>query len=133
MPKLSDDQLIAIAQQLHDLSVAVGQFRLNRIHAGMALDDPQIVQLLGLQMSLLNSSSSFYVQAAQVTLEDADKAAALVTTATKKANDAIKTLGNINKVINIASAAGVLVAAVMTGDLGQIGAAAKGVYTTIES
>ncbi len=97
----------------------------------MALDEPGIVQLLALQWSLLNTSSSFFLQAAQVTLADADKAAAQITLATNAANDALKTLNTINKVINIASAAGVLSAAIMTGDINQVAAAAKGVYTAV--
>jgi hypothetical protein len=133
MPNFSDDQLIAIAQQFHDLSAAVSQFRLDRIHGGLPLDDQSIVQLLGLQQGLLDTSSSFYVQAAQVTLNDADQAAAQVTSATKEAISAIKTLQAVNKVISIASAAGVLATAIMTGKMDQIGDAAKGVYTAISS
>ena len=131
MSHFSDDQLTSIAQQFHDVSVAVGQFRLSKIHDGMALDEPGIVQLLALQWSLLNTSSSFFLQAAQVTLADADKAAAQITLATNAANDALKTLNTINKVINIASAAGVLSAAIMTGDITQVASAAKGVYTAV--
>lgn len=133
MAQLSDDQLVAIAQLFHDLSVAVGQFRLDRIHGGLSLDDPGIVQLLGLQVSLLNASSSFYGQAANLMLEDADWAATQITSATKEAISAIKTLQVVNKVINIASAAGVLATAIMTGKMDQIGDAAKGVYTAASS
>jgi len=131
MANFSVDQLIGIAQQFHDLSFIVSQFRLDRIHGGTPLDDPEIVQLLGLQLGLLNTSSSFYVQAAHVTLADADQAAAQITAATKEAASAIKTLQVISKVVNIASAAGVLATAIMTGDMNQIGDAAKGVYTAI--
>src|SRR5689334_3209069 len=106
MANFSDDQLIAIAQQFHDLSVVISQFRLNRIHEGLPLDDPGIVKLLGLQWSLVNTSSSFYIKAAQVTLVDADQAVAQITSATKEAINAIKTLQVVNKVINIASSAG---------------------------
>jgi hypothetical protein len=133
MAAFSDDQLLAIAQQFHDLSISVKQFRLDRISGGVPLDDPGNVQLLGLQLSLLNTSSSLYGQAAGVTLADADQAATQITAATKQAIGAIKTLQAVNKVINIASAAGVLAAAIMTGDMSQIGDAAKGVYTAISS
>ena len=132
MPQLTDNQLTSIAQQFHDLAVAIGQFRLNQIHGGLSLEDPGIVQLLGLQFSLLNISSSFALQAAQVTLANADQAASQITSATNAANAAIKTLGVVNKVINIGSAAGVLAAAIMTGDTNQIATAANGVYTAIK-
>jgi len=132
MPTLTDDQLTSIAQQFHDLAVSIGQFRLDQIHAGLSLDDPGIVQLLGLQWSLLNAASSFALQAAQVTLADADRAANQIASATKAANDAIKTLNVVNKVVTIGSAAGVLAAAIMTGNMTQIGTAAKGVLTAIK-
>ncbi|MGB9467497.1 MAG: hypothetical protein WBR10_20480 [Candidatus Acidiferrum sp.] len=131
MSKFSDNQLISIAQQYHDLSAAVAQFRLDRIHEGLPLNDPGIVHLLGLQISLSNTSSSFFAQAAQITLADADKATAQITAATKAANDAIKTLKVLNKVLSIGSAVGVVVASVMTGDMNQIAAATKGVFTAI--
>lgn len=132
MAKFSNDQLVSIAQQYHDLSVTVGQFRLDRIHEGASLDDPGIVQLLGLQWSLSSTSSSFYLQAAQIILDDADKAAAQITGATKAANDAIETLKVINRVLSIGSAAGVVVASAMTGDMNQIASAVKDVYTAIK-
>lgn len=131
MAKFSNDQLTSIAQQFHDLSALVGQFRLDQIHTGKPLEDPQIVQLLGLQFSLSNISSSFFIQAAQLTLSDADAAAKQITSATKSADSALAKLKTIDKVINVASAAAVLGTAVMTGDLGQIGNAAKGVFTAI--
>lgn len=132
MPKLSEDQLTSIAQQFHDLSVSISQFRLDRIHGGAPLSDPGIVQLLGLQWSLLNTSSSFYIQAAQVTLADADSAVSQITAATSDANTAIKKLKVIDRVVSIGSAAGALAAAIMTGDMDQIAAGARGVYTAIK-
>lgn len=132
MPKLSEDQLTSIAQQFHDLSVSISQFRLDRIHEGTSLSDPGIVQLLGLQWSLLNTSSSFYIQAAQVTLADAETAVTQITAATNDANTAIKKLQVIDRVVSIGSAAGALAAAIMTGDMDQIAAGAKGVYTAVK-
>ncbi|HSS95601.1 MAG TPA: hypothetical protein VLK33_01145 [Terriglobales bacterium] len=133
MAKFTDDQLTSMAQQFHDMAVNVSQFRLDRIHDGAKLDDPGIVQLFGLQFSLSNTSSSFFLQAAQVTLANADKAAAQVTKATNAANKAIKKLEVINKAVNIASAAGVLAASVMSGDLDQIAQSAKGVFDAIQN
>jgi hypothetical protein len=133
MTKFTDDQLTSIAQEFHDLAVNVAQYRLDRIHDGAKLDDPGIVQLFGLQFSLMNTSSSFFLQAAQVTLADADKAADQVTKATDAANKAINKLATINKVVTIASSAGVLVAAVMSGDMNQIAQSAKGVFDAIKT
>ena len=132
MPKLSEDQLTSIAQQFHDLSVSISQFRLDRIQEGAPLSDPGIVQLLGLQWSLLNASSSFYIQAAQVSLTDADSAVSQIMAATNDAITAIKKLKVIDRVVSIGSAAGALAAAIMTGDIDQIAAGAKGVYTAVK-
>lgn len=74
------------------------KIRLDRIHGGAPLNDLGIVQLFGLQWSLLSTSSSFYIQAAQFTLADADSAASQITAATKPANAAIKKLNLIDKV-----------------------------------
>lgn len=133
MAKLSSDQLTSIAQAFHDLAVVVGQFRLDRIHDGAALNDTRIVQLSGLQFSLLNTSSSFALEAAEVTLDDADRAAAVIQSATDDANAAIETAATIEKVISIASAAGVLAAAIMTGNLEQIFSAAGNVKNAISN
>jgi hypothetical protein len=131
MANFSDVQLSSIAQEFHDLSENVGQFRLDQIGSGVPLSDPGMVRLLGQHMNLLNASSSFYVQAADVTLEDADQAATQITSATTAANAALKTLSEVNKAVNIASAAGVLAGAIMSGNMGQIGAASKGVFSAI--
>jgi len=131
MAKLTGGQLTSIAQAFHDLAVAVGQFRLDQIHDGAALNDTRIVQLFGLQFSLLNTSSSFALQAAEVTLVDADGAAAAIRSATDDANAAIETAATIDKVVSIASAAGVLAAAVMTGNMEQIFSAAGTVKDAI--
>jgi hypothetical protein len=131
MPTLSTDQLTSMAQDFHDLAVAVGQFRLDRIHQGAPLADPGIVQLLGLQFSLLNTSSSLALQAAQVTLADADAAAAMIKSATEDANAAIQTASTINKVVTIAAAATVLAAAITTGNMGQIFSAAGDVKIAV--
>jgi virulence-associated protein VapD len=132
MPQMTDDQLTSIAQQFHDLAVVIAQFRLNRIHGGLPLNDPGIVQLLGLQWSLLNTSSSFAAQAAQVTLADADQAVSQIASATKAANAAIGTLKAIDQVMTIGSAAGVLAATILTGNMTQIASSVQGVYTAIQ-
>jgi|SRR5215472_2518814 len=133
MANFSNEQLTTIAQQFHDLSAMVGQFRLDQIDSGKPLEDPQIVHLLGLQLSLSKTSSSVFIQAAELTLSDADGAAQQIVSATQSANSAISKLNSIDKVISIASAAALLGTAVMTGDLSQIGNAAQGVLTALET
>lgn len=57
----------------------------------------------------MSTSSPFYIQAAQVTLADADSAASQITAATNDENAAIKKLNVIEKVVSIGSAAGAVV------------------------
>ena len=132
MPQLSDDELKQIATHFHDVGVSVGESRLKAIHQGTPLNDARIVRLLGLQWNLINTSSSFYVQAAQVTLANADVAEKSVTDATTQANEAIKTINDINKAITIGSSVAVLAPAIYSGDMKQVGAAVKGVWDAIK-
>ncbi len=126
-------QLQGMAQALNDVGVAVGQVRLDAIHAGRALGDPEIVQLLGQNLSLLNLSSSFAVQAARVTLADAAGAVNQVGGATAAARTALAQLKALDKAIRIGAGVIVLGSAVFTGDPQQIAQAAGGVFTAISS
>lgn len=133
MPHLSEDQLKQIAQQFHDVGVSIGQFRLHNIHQGAALRDPAIVRLWSLQWNLLSTSSSFYIQAAQVTLADADLAAKKVTDATAEAKEAIKSLEDIDKIITIGSSVTALAPAIYSGDVDQVATAAEGVWNAVKN
>jgi hypothetical protein len=126
---LSDDQIQAIAQAFHDIAFQVSQVRLDAITAGAKLTDPLIVQLQGFAFSLLNTSSNFALQAANLTLSNADQAVAQITTATQTANKALTKLQDIDKAVKIASAVILLAMAISTKDLGQIGTASQAVLT----
>ena len=126
---LSDDQMQALAQSFHDIAFAIAQVRLDAITAGAKLTDPHIVQLAGNVYSLMNISQGFALQAANLTLDNADQAVAEISTATKTADHALDKLKNIDKAINIASSVIVLAMAITTKDMGQIANAAKSVIT----
>jgi len=126
---LSDDQMQALAQSFHDIAFAIAQVRLDAITAGAKLTDPRIVQLAGNVYSLMNISQGFALQAANLTLDNADQAVAEISTATKTADHALDKLKNIDKAINIASSVIVLAMAITTKDMGQIANAAKSVIT----
>ena len=133
MATIGADDLRSMAQTFHDIGVAVGQIRLEAIHNGEPLNDPQIVNLLGASLSLFNLSSSFAVQAAEVTLDDAAGVVATVRTATGQATAALKTLQQLDKAIRIGMAVVVLGTSVFTADPQQIGKAAKGVIDAVAS
>jgi hypothetical protein len=119
----------ALAQSFHDIAFAIGQVRLNALSSGSSLTDPRIVQLQGLVFSLLDKSSGFALQSANITLNEADKAVAQISAATKAADKALDKLKSIDKAINIGSSVIILAVAISTRDLGQIASAAGNVVT----
>jgi hypothetical protein len=124
---LSDDQMQALAQSFHDIAVEIGQVRLNAITAGSKLTDPAIVQLQGYIFSLMNVAAGFAMQAANLTLANADQAVNQISIATKAADRALDKLQSIDKAVNIASSVIVLAMAISTKDPGQIESAARSV------
>jgi len=124
---LSDDQMQALAQSFHDIAVEIGQVRLNAIAAGSKLTDPAIVQLQGYVYSLMNVAAGFAIQAANITLANADQAVNQISVATKAADRALDKLQKIDKAVNIASSVIVLAMAISTKDPGQIESAARSV------
>lgn len=133
MANFSEGQLQDMAQSLHDVGEELGQVRLNAIHAGKGLGDPQIVQLLGQNLSLLNQSSSFAVQAAQVALDDVEGAVSEVQGATGTAMATLAGLQRLDKAIRVGASVIVLGSSVFTGNPQQIGNAAQGVLAAAGS
>jgi hypothetical protein len=127
---LTDDQMQALAQSFHDIAFEVGQVRLDAIRGGSKLTDPSIVQLQGYVYSLMNTAASFALQAANLTLANADQAVSEISLATKAADAALNKLEDVDKAVQIASSVIVLAMAISTKDLGQIAAAAKSVVTS---
>ncbi|HWY99651.1 MAG TPA: hypothetical protein VNX17_01150, partial [Edaphobacter sp.] len=111
---LSDDQMQALAQSFHDIAVEIGQVRLNALAAGSKLTDPAIVQLQGYIFSLMNVAAGFAIQAANLTLTNADQAVNQISLATKAADRALDKLQSIDKAVNIASSVIVLAMAIST-------------------
>jgi hypothetical protein len=126
---LSDDQMQALAQSFHDIAVEIGQVRLSAIGAGSKLTDPGIVQLQGYVYSLMNTASGFALQAANITLANADQAINQISVATKAADKALANLQSIDKAVKIASSVIVLAMAISTKDPNQIVAASRSVLT----
>lgn len=127
---LTDDQMQQLAQAFHDISVAIGQLRLDAIKTGASLTDSRIVQLQGYVFSLKNVSDNLAVQSANLTLQNADQVLNQISVATQTADHALDRLASIDKAVQIASAIIVLGAAITTHDPSQIANAAKSVVTT---
>jgi hypothetical protein len=122
---LTDDQMQQLAQSFHDISVAIGQIRLDAIKGGASLTDPNIVQLQGYVFSLKNISDNLALQSANLTLANADQALQQISLATQTADHALAQIARIDKAVQIASAVIVLGAAITTRDFSQIASAAK--------
>ena len=127
---LTDDQMQQLAQAFHDISVAIGQVRLDAIKGGASLTDSPIVQLQGYVFSLKNVSDNLAVQSANLTLQNVGQTLNQISVATQTADHALDKLANIDKAVQIASAVIVLGAAITTHDPSQIANAAKSVVTT---
>lgn len=127
---LSDEQMQALAQSFHDIAVVIGQVRLDAIAAGSKLTDPGIVQLQGCVFSLMNIAAGFALQAANLTLANADQAVNQISLATQAADRALDKLKNIDKAVTIASSVIVLAMAISTKDPHQIENACKSVATS---
>jgi hypothetical protein len=127
---VTDDQMQQLAQSFHDISVAIGQIRLDAIKAGASLTDSNIVQLQGYVFSLKNISDNLALQSANLTLENADQALKQISLATGTANRALVKIARIDKAVQIASALIVLGAAITTQDFPQIASAATLVMDT---
>jgi hypothetical protein len=75
------------------------------------------------------TAGNFAVQAANLTLANADQAVSEISLATQAADKALNKLQDIDKAVSIASSVIVLAMAISTKDMGQIASAAKGVVT----
>jgi hypothetical protein len=83
--------------------------------------------LQGYVFSLMNIAAGFAIQAANLTLANADQAVNQISVATKAADRALDKLQNIDKAVNIASCCIVLAMAISTKDPGQIESASRSV------
>ncbi len=125
MGKLTADQARDLANQFHDLSVSVGDYRFDHWDD---LTRATRDRLEDLQWTLMNYSSDFTSQAISLTLSDLQDTLDHIQRTTKKAQQAIKTIKTVDKVIRIAAAATVLAAAIMTGNAEAAIKAAEDTY-----
>ena len=124
MAQFTADEYNEAAGQFHELATAIFQKRLEFVRGGLPLNAPLLLQLQSRQITLNGIANQYALEAAALTLDDADGAASLVASALHSANAAIKAVAEIEKAISIASAAINLSLAIFSADLNQISAAA---------
>ena len=122
---LSSDDAFALSKAFRDLSVAVGDIRMAR-WASLTPDTRRALE--DEEWSLLNASSDMVTKAVGLTLDETDPTGQKIQAATTAAAKAVKTLKEVGKVINVATAAVALAAAIVSKDPGAIAKNSKAVF-----
>jgi hypothetical protein len=121
-------QAAELAQDFHDLAVAIGQYRLENV---ADLTDAQQSQLQNQQWQCIQFSNSFI--AASLFAAQADLAATLqkIRQATKEAQLTLKVIDDIDKALQIATAAAVLGASIASMNPSAVASGIGGLITAI--
>ena len=125
---LTPGQTQELAQEFHDIAVAIGTYRLALV---TTLSDTQQYQLQNLQTQCIQFSNTFItigLFAQQANLVDTLQAIKQQTTA---AQQAISTIATIDKVLQIASAAAVLGASIASMNPSAVGSGIQGLITAV--
>jgi hypothetical protein len=122
---LSSDDAFALSKAFRDLSVAVGDIRMAR-WASLTPDTRRALE--DEEWSLLNASSDMVTKAVGLVLDETTASAKKIQAATGQARDAVKRLHDVGKVIDVATAAVGLAAAIVSKDPGAIAKNVKNVY-----
>jgi hypothetical protein len=128
--KLTADDALALAQEFHDLAVALGDYRFANWDD---LTSAQRSKLEDAQWSLLNASSDAVTMAVGIALDSSQVSLAKIRQATAKAQSTVKSIKTVKKVINIATAAVALAAAVASKDPGAIVKNAQGLLSAVDA
>jgi hypothetical protein len=125
MPPLSSDDAFALSKSFRDLSVAIGDIRM----AQWASLTPETRRALeDEEWSLLNASSEMVTKAVGLVLDESAASAKKIQAATGEARAAVKRLHDVAKVIDVATAAVGLAAAIVSKDPGAIAKNVKNVF-----
>jgi hypothetical protein len=124
MPPLTSDDALALSKSFRDLSVSIGDFRFKNWNT---LSEADRKTLEDEEWSLLNNSSDMVTKAVGLALDESQGGAQRVQSAAGAAQKAVKTLNDVRKVINVATASVGLAAAILSKDPGAIAKNAKAV------
>lgn len=130
--RLTADDAKELAQCFRDLSVSLGNFRLNNWGN---LSSKERTTIESKEWTLLNYSSDFITEAVGLILDDAEGSLKNIKQATSKAKGAIENIKIAKSIINIATSViglgGAIGAATATKDPTGIAAAIENVITSI--
>jgi hypothetical protein len=125
---LTAGQAQGLAQEFHDMAVAIGAFRLAQVNT---LTDAQQFQLQNLQLQCVQFSNSFITLG--LFAQQSNLAATLQTIKqqTAVAQQAISTINTIDKVLQIATAAAVLGASIASMNPSAVASGIQGLITAM--
>lgn len=115
--KLTSSDAFELSRSFRDLSVGVGSYRFDNWDK---LKPSQRQDLEDLEWSLLNGSSDIRTMAVGLMLDETQLSFVQLKGSTGKAKNAIKKLKTVKKVINMATRAVALGAAVVSKDFGAV-------------
>ena len=124
--KLTSEEAFELSRRFRELSVELGNFRFSK---WKELSPAQRRTIEDAEWSLLNASSDMITSAVGIVLDETETSFQKLQGSTNKAKRAIQTLKTVRKVINIATAAVGLAAAIISRDPGAIAKNAKGLFS----
>ncbi|KRT68680.1 MAG: hypothetical protein XU15_C0018G0057 [candidate division NC10 bacterium CSP1-5] len=124
--KLTSEEAFELSRRFRELSVELGNFRFSK---WKELSPAQRRTTEDAEWSLLNASSDMITSAVGIVLDETETSFQKLQGSTNKAKRAIQTLKTVRKVINIATAAVGLAAAIISRDPGAIAKNAKGLFS----
>lgn len=130
MPKLTSDQAFILAQEFHDLAFAIGNFRFANFD-DLSSDERKLLE--DLQFDVMNDSTKFNAISIDLALNDLQSTLDDINGATDRMKDAINHLKDVGKVINIATAAVTLGAAIVSMNPGAIASAVSGTVKALNA
>ena len=130
MTKLSKQDAIALAKLFKEAALALGNFQLDNWES---LSKSERRDLTDEEYSLLDHSQNLVTYAVGVMLDDAQTSLEEIKQATAKANQAIQSVKNVKKAIEVAAALVTVGAAIHAGNPGGIASAVANVARAIKS
>ena len=119
-----------LAQQFHDLAVAIGNYRLQHVNDPDMTDARQF-QLQNEQMLCLQFSNHFIAQGLALEQSAIDETLQDIKRATSDAQNAIATIASVDKALQITSALAVLGASIASMNPSAIESGVEGVFSAL--
>ena len=123
--RVSSTEAFELSRLFRELSVVLGNYRYEH---WSKLKKREREAIESAEWSLLNSASDMTTMAVGLVLDESEASFDKLKAATGKARGAIRTLKTARKVVDVATAAVGLAAAVLARDIGAIGKNVKSVY-----